>query len=342
MAFNHQTLHDDIRGFIDERTTTGEITKIVGWCFYLPTFSLHPLRVLENQTTVVEVTKIERLDVSNAYRVQSVIKSGFSFEVKSASISELQMKIGAAWITVFMFVQETAAQEEGRPKSTIRFADSTTHKNGVDLPLPVTVTVGGLLSATRGSDVGNFGITKQIPTLVVVDNFYENPMAIREFALKCEFKPDLRYHKGSRSEPHRFEGLKERFEGLLGRKITNWEKGPNGVFQTCVAGDQLVYHDDFQQYAGVLYLTPDAPPQTGTCLYRSKYTKKMKVPKDEFSQVFKNGFLDSTEFDLVDVVGNVFNRVVLFDSHCIHSAQNYFGTTKENGRLFQLFFFDLV
>jgi hypothetical protein len=63
--------------------------------------------------------------------------------------------------------------------------------------------------------------------------------------------------------------------------------------------------------------------------------------ENEFNVVFKNGFLDSTEFELVDVVGNVYNRLVLFDAKMIHAASNYFGNNLNNGRLFQIFFFDL-
>jgi hypothetical protein len=186
-------------------------------------------------------------------------------------------------------------------------------------------------------------INVNIPSFIVVDNFYENPDAVREFALNCEFKEHPNNHKGRRTdETYRFPGLKERFEQLVGKKITSWEKyGTNCCFQYCIAGDLLVYHHDLQEYAGVLYLTPDAPPQTGTNLYRSKHTKKMKVPHEEHSIVFKNGFYDSTEFDLIDVVGNVYNRLILFDAQTIHAAAAYFGNTKENGRLFQLFFFDL-
>jgi hypothetical protein len=33
--------------------------------------------------------------------------------------------------------------------------------------------------------------------------------------------------------------------------------------------------------------------------------------------------------------------MVLFDSKMFHAASNYFGKNLENGRLFQLFFFDL-
>ena len=67
----------------------------------------------------------------------------------------------------------------------------------------------------------------------------------------------------------------------------------------------------------------------------------MKCDNTDENVVFKNGYLDSTEFEVVDVVGNIYNRMVLFDSKMFHAASNYFGKNLENGRLFQLFFFDL-
>jgi hypothetical protein len=188
-----------------------------------------------------------------------------------------------------------------------------------------------------------FGIRKDPPAYLVVDNFYENPDAVRNFALSLEFNYHPNYHKGKRTDQcYRFNGLKERFEQLVGRKIINWEKyGTNGCFQYCIGGDQLVYHCDTQQYAGVLFLTPNAPVTTGTSLFRSIHTKSMKVPEKDHATVFQNGYLDPTQFERVDSVGNVYNRLVLFDSLTIHAASEYFGSTKENGRLFQLFFFDL-
>nr|BDD46030.1 hypothetical protein 7 [bacterium] len=50
--------------------------------------------------------------------------------------------------------------------------------------------------------------------------------------------------------------------------------------------------------------------------------------------------LDGTPFEPVDVLGNVYNRLVIFDASCIHSASEYFGTVMENSRLWQMFFFD--
>ena len=181
------------------------------------------------------------------------------------------------------------------------------------------------------------------PSFIVVDNFYKNPDIIREFALMQTFIENPEYHKGKRAidSSFRFPELKTQFEKILGRSIRNWDEYPvNGCFQYCTAEDKSVYHVDIQSYAGIIYLTPDSPPNAGTSFYRSKTTKKMKPDNDE-NIVFKTGFYDSTQFDLVDTVGNVYNRLILFDSKMIHAAPVYFGNNIENGRLFQLFFFDI-
>ena len=65
---------------------------------------------------------------------------------------------------------------------------------------------------------------------------------------------------------------------------------------------------------------------------------KMTLEKQMFLR--ETGFYDKTKFELVDTAGNVFNRLVLFDAKCIHSANEYFGTNLTNSRLFHLFFFD--
>jgi hypothetical protein len=179
------------------------------------------------------------------------------------------------------------------------------------------------------------------PSFVVVDNFYNNVDEIREFALAQKFELHPEYHKGKRTnDVFLFKGLKEKFETIVGKKIKNWTNGLNGCFQSCIGGDQLVYHVDVQEYAGIIFLTPNAPPEGGTTFYRSKHTKCNKINGDH-DIVFKHGFLDSTEFEKVDVVGNVYNRLVLFDAKMIHAASVYFGNDLKNSRLFQMFFFDL-
>ena len=187
---------------------------------------------------------------------------------------------------------------------------------------------------------------KVIPSVIVVDNFYSNPLEVRNIALAQNYSPDLRYHKGQRTSTKFFApGTKQVFESLIGRRITAWsEYEYNGIFQYCTAEDPLVYHSDMQKYAAAVYLTPNAPIETGTSFYRSKLHPEVRTTNTtdaNYSEIFKGGFYDKTNFELVDTVGNVFNRLVIWDAKLIHSASQYFGTNKENSRLFHLFFFDI-
>ena len=183
--------------------------------------------------------------------------------------------------------------------------------------------------------------TKQKPRMYIIDDFYENPYLVRAFALEQEFKEDLRYYKGKRTESFKTPQMCQQFEKILGRKITAWnEHGMNGVFQYCTPEDLLVYHWDGQTWAGMIYLTPDAPYQSGTSLYAHKETGARFESDVGADKAFTGGYYDKSKFELVDTAGNIFNRLVLFDAKCIHAASEYFGTNKHNSRLFHLFFFD--
>lgn len=197
----------------------------------------------------------------------------------------------------------------------------------------------------RNKDINSFSINVQTkPRLWIVDNFYHDPHSVREFALKQEYHSDLNWYKGSRSkEQFIVPGTKEAFEKIIGKKITKWIEthGMCGRFQYCTAEDDLVYHCDSQTLAGMIYLTPDAPFSCGTSLFAHKKTKLRNENDFGGNNIFsETGFYDRSKFELVDTAGNVFNRLVLFDAKCIHSANEYFGTDITNSRLFHLFFFD--
>ena len=179
-------------------------------------------------------------------------------------------------------------------------------------------------------------------TVWVVDNFYSDPYAVRKYALSQEFAPDLNYFKGSRSIQQYFvPGTKQTFEKIMGIQIREWEShGMCGRFQYCTSQDPLVYHHDGQKWAAMIYLTPDAPYHTGTSLFASKSGIRNTSDPKFSKSIFDGGFYDSTKFDLVDSIGNVFNRLFIFDAQCIHAASQYFGQTKEDSRLFHIFFFD--
>lgn len=206
-----------------------------------------------------------------------------------------------------------------------------------------------ILSGSEETDSKIFDIsTNQKPTSWIVDNFYEDPDKVRRFALEQEYIEGGfgRGFIGRRTEKQfLFPGLKERFEEIMGRKITEWEShGMNGRFQVAWSGEPLVYHCDNQKWGGMLYLTPEAPYQCGTTLYAHKQTRARTYYDEGWDAAWLDvpgdPHLDGTPWEPVDVLGNVYNRLVIFDASAIHSASQYFGTVKENARLWQMFFFD--
>jgi len=177
------------------------------------------------------------------------------------------------------------------------------------------------------------------PAIVVVDNFLDDPGSVRHTALGQMFFPSDGY-KGKRTrEQFLQDAYKDAFEKFLNIKIGAWGVHEmNGTFQVCTPQDPIVYHCDGQTHAGIIFLTPDAPPQAGTTLYRSRKSKARRFNEDP--GMFVGGFYDPTLWETVDVIGNVYNRLVLWQGDLVHSASCYFGQSVDDCRLFQMFFFD--
>ena len=184
------------------------------------------------------------------------------------------------------------------------------------------------------------------PGVWIVDNFYQDPDSIRKFALAQEYDQGGigKYYIGNRTKQQfLFPGLKEEFEYIMNRRIEKWEEhGMNGRFQVCKEGEPLVYHCDPQRWAGMLYLTPNAPYQSGTSTHALKGTDVRHLSHPDITKCFRPGSqnLDRTIFEPVDTFGNVYNRLVIFNAGYLHSATDYFGYNNDNCRLWQMFFFD--
>jgi hypothetical protein len=179
--------------------------------------------------------------------------------------------------------------------------------------------------------------------IIVIDDFYINVDEVRQFALTVEYQPNLKFYKGLRSvKNYQQDGIKEVFESLIGENITSFpnEGSNNGCFQITIAEDPQVYHHDTQKWAAMIYLTPNAPLDSGTRTHQSKINGAKHMSDANILDAFTGGHYDSTKFNTVDTISNVYNRLVIMDAQNIHSAGNYFGNSKETGRLIQLFFFD--
>ena len=181
------------------------------------------------------------------------------------------------------------------------------------------------------------------------DNFYENPMEVREFALKQEFKVRGNY-PGQRTESFLTDGIKKKFRDILFPfvgEITWWGGEYTGSFQYTVSTDRSWIHaDSTTDWAGLIYLTPDAPLSSGTGIFRHKatgwqhydYKRENEIGYKE-SAPPGHDMQDYTKWEMVDKIGNVFNRLVMYRADNYHVSLDYFGKDMFDGRLFQVFFF---
>jgi hypothetical protein len=195
------------------------------------------------------------------------------------------------------------------------------------------------------------------PVLLVVDDFYRFPDEVRNDALGAEYEADGRYFKGVRSKKKfLYPYVKEEFERVLRVTISDWLDQPaNGSFQKTTNLDPLVWHSDTQSYAAAVYLTeklgtlPDGRPcdpvLSGTSFWRNKTTGARRPPSGsaDYQETYSQYNLTHPDnWDLVDRVGNVYNRLVLWDAQLIHSATSYDGYPESHPRLVQLFFFNVA
>ena len=155
-------------------------------------------------------------------------------------------------------------------------------------------------------------------------------------------------YPGNRTRSHATPELRKAIQRHLPVPIVNFPIGGdeqyNGAYQWSVMSQETWIHSDgWNNWAGVLYLTPDAPSSAGTGLFRHKASGSRGeleahlrglAPSD-----IDNINQDFTKWDRVDSVGNVFNRLVLFDASNFHDSLDKFGHNITTSRMFQTFFF---
>lgn len=199
----------------------------------------------------------------------------------------------------------------------------------------------------------------------IIENFYEDPDAVRRFALAQEFKfcgdqEKVNYGwPGSRTKDL-FELDKTLFEKVCKKLVSVFHNTEHdhmrwvitSSFQSSTAdyGQGVMHTDTNTIFAGVLFLTPDAPLNGGTSLYRKnatfdqdKYERALEVNDATYKA---NGKIAPTDyhsmFDEVVRVNNVYNTLILFEGDQYHTADQFFGNTLENSRLTQVFFINKI
>ena len=201
--------------------------------------------------------------------------------------------------------------------------------------------------------------------ITVINDFYENPDAIRKFALAQKYtfrheEHELDYvYPGCRTKD--LHDLDSALQALVLKKLVSvfhlaehdlmrW--GISSSFQSVseIYKEGVIHTDTNTIFAGVLFLTPNAPLNSGTSLYRknasfneSKYKQACNQNTERFKTgqiVMKNSF--HSMFDEVVRVNNVYNTLILFEGDIYHAANKFFGSTLNDSRLTQVFFVNKI
>lgn len=201
--------------------------------------------------------------------------------------------------------------------------------------------------------------------VTVIENFYENPDAIRKFALAqkmtyCKDVPNIEYvYPGGRTKD--LSNLdKELFDKICTKLVSVFHNAENDHMRWLITTsfqsvtqefNQGVIHTDHNTiFAAVLYLTPDAPLNSGTSLF--KPNKKFDEAKYQQALVnndvrFKAGeiVMDTSYhqmFDEIVRVNNVYNTLIIYEGRHYHAANQFFGKTLQDSRLAQVFFVNKI
>jgi hypothetical protein len=201
--------------------------------------------------------------------------------------------------------------------------------------------------------------------LIVVDDFYQNPDEVREFALKQVYTDEGFNYPGKRTIPCGIsDECKDSIAALLlphGGKIVNfgdYEGSPvhSGSFAMQHSRDRSswIHADIYNNWAGMLYLHPDAPLNSGTDFYKHGASGDLRLEDREKYRTWSSSGLDASgsrgeshQVDAADFskwekvlsVGNVYNRLILFRADQFHTGGPYFGASMGvDARLTQIFF----
>jgi hypothetical protein len=192
---------------------------------------------------------------------------------------------------------------------------------------------------------------------IVIDNFFETPNQVREWALS------LNFYKGNRGNWPGYRTdlvhlLDENFHELVCRKIIKHTSFNNFKqfdisFSLCNESWESGWiHTDPKEFnvVGLVYLSPNPPTdkEYGTIIYDTptNYMPTNELFVDDVNQEDPNKrqtaarLTHNSNFTASQTIENRFNRCLIFDARQWHSGGNFFGSpdNKREQRLTMVFF----
>lgn len=201
--------------------------------------------------------------------------------------------------------------------------------------------------------------------VTVVEDFYDDPDAVRTFALSQKFKfrhqmkgvdyvfPGCRTKDVSEINKPLFELVSEKINALFHNTehdVMRWQITTSFQSVSAEYGTGVIHTDNNTVFAAVLYLSPNAPLEAGTSLFKPNE----KFDEDKYEQSLKDNDkrFDTGElvmdtayhemFNEVVRVNNVYNTMILYEGRHFHAANGFFGKTLKDSRLAQVFFVNKI
>lgn len=201
--------------------------------------------------------------------------------------------------------------------------------------------------------------------VAIVENFYEDPDAVRAYALKQQYqfltdRKNAEYvYPGSRTldivdlDKALQEKILKKFVSIFHNSeydVMRWAVSTNFQSVTEEYGQGVIHTDHNTILAAVLYLTPDAPLDSGTSLFKPNSTfneAKYRQALSDGDKRFRAGeiVMDTSYhsmFDEIVRVNNVYNTLIVYEGRHYHAANRFFGKTLEDSRLSQVFFINRI
>lgn len=180
--------------------------------------------------------------------------------------------------------------------------------------------------------------------ILVIDDFHQDPLAIRKIALESNFKapPDQDIGGGVSKKTTCpslvYHSTCERFRNILDKHILISPKQMLFRYSISTTMPKTVCHTDEGRrnwdWSAIVYLTLPQDCCGGTDFFKHKATGSLGNDGDFDWQ--NSDRKDPRQWQRIEHVKMKFNRCVLFRAYRFHSAgQPFFGDNIENGRLTQ-------